>query len=238
LQWLGYHHTLVYIFHNYFLTELRLGIERAVFVVLDSNLHKGLGRRAVTRHVGRGDGGVKAREGKAGRGLVEDVGSGGQRVGHALGGQVCHLFNATHQDDVVHSRGHGDEALAQRDATAGAGILDAGGRARRESDPVGHQWGGVPLTLEQVLDLPKDEIKKAVADLVAKKLITNVHERGNCSVVCMQRLPYDLKRGALQEDTLQGFKINANLDQLKKAKLILNDSVGAGMTRSSFLQKL
>ena len=96
----------------------------------------------------------------------------------------------------------------------------------------------IPLTLEQVLDLPKDEIKKAVADLVAKKLITNVHERGNCSVVCMQRLPYDLKRGALQEDTLQGFKINANLDQLKKAKLILNDSVGAGMTRSSFLQKL
>jgi 3-oxoacyl-[acyl-carrier-protein] synthase III len=96
----------------------------------------------------------------------------------------------------------------------------------------------IPLTLEQVLDLPKDEIKKAVADLVANKLVTNVHERGNCSGVCMHRLPYDLKRGALQEDTLQGFKINANLDQLKKAKLILNDSVGAGMTRSSFLQKL
>ena len=96
----------------------------------------------------------------------------------------------------------------------------------------------IPLTLEQVLDLPKDEIKKTVADLVANKLVTNVHERGNCSVVCMQRLPYDLKRGALQEDTLQGFKINANLEQLKKAKLILNDSVGAGMTRSSFLQKL
>lgn len=96
----------------------------------------------------------------------------------------------------------------------------------------------IPLTLEQVLDLPKDEIKKAVADLIANKLVTNVHERGNCSVVCMQRLPYDLKRGALQEGTLQGFKINANLDQLKKAKLILNDSVGAGMTRSSFLQKL
>jgi len=96
----------------------------------------------------------------------------------------------------------------------------------------------IPLTLEQVLNLPKDEAKPAVADLVASKLITNVHERGNCSVVCMQRLPYDLKRGALQEDRLQGFKINANLEQLKKARLILNDSVGAGMTRSSFLQKL
>ena len=96
----------------------------------------------------------------------------------------------------------------------------------------------IPLTLEQVLDLPKEEIKAAVADLVANKLITNVHERGNCSVVCMQRLPYDLKRGALKADKLQGFKINANLEQLKKAKLILNDSVGAGMTRSSFLQRL
>ena len=94
------------------------------------------------------------------------------------------------------------------------------------------------MTLEQVLELPKDRIKPAVAHWVANKLVTNVHERGNCSVVCMQRLPYDLKRDALREDRLQGFKINANLDQLKKAKLILNDSVGAGMTRSSFLQKL
>jgi hypothetical protein len=96
----------------------------------------------------------------------------------------------------------------------------------------------IPLTLEQVLELPRDEIKQAVADMVANKLVTNVHERGNCSVVCMQRLPYDLKRGALKADKLQGFKINANLEQLKKAKLILNDSVGAGMTRSSFLQRL
>ena len=96
----------------------------------------------------------------------------------------------------------------------------------------------IPLTLDQVLDHDPPEKKKMVADLVANKLITNVHERGNCSVVCMQRLPYDLERGALQEDRLQGFRINANIDQLKKARLILNDSVGAGMTRSSFLQKL
>jgi hypothetical protein len=96
----------------------------------------------------------------------------------------------------------------------------------------------IPLTLDQILDHDPQGKKKMVADIMANKLVTNVHERGNCSVVCMQRLPYDLKRGALQADTLQGFKINANLDQLKKAKLILNDSVGAGMTRSSFLQKL
>ena len=96
----------------------------------------------------------------------------------------------------------------------------------------------IPLTLDQVLDHDPPEKKKMVADLIANKLITNVHERGNCSVVCMQRLPYDLKRGALRQDTLQGFKINANLEQLRKARLILNDSVGAGMTRSAFLQRL
>jgi len=96
----------------------------------------------------------------------------------------------------------------------------------------------IPLTLAQVLDRDPVEIKKAVADLIANKLITNVHERGNCSVVCMQRLPYDLKRGALQADTLQGFKINRNLDRLKQANLILNDSVGSGMTRSAFLQRI
>ena len=94
------------------------------------------------------------------------------------------------------------------------------------------------MTLEQVLDCDPAVKKKMVADLVANKLITNVHQRGNCSVVCMQRLPYDLKRGVLKEDTLQGFKINANIDQLKNARLILFDSVGAGMTRSAFLQRL
>ena len=96
----------------------------------------------------------------------------------------------------------------------------------------------IPLTLAQVLDCDPAEMKKAVADLIANKLITNVHERGNCSVVCMQRLPYDLARGALQADTLQGFKINRNLERLKQANLILNDSAGSGMTRSTFLQRI
>ena len=96
----------------------------------------------------------------------------------------------------------------------------------------------IPLTLSQVLDNNPQEIKEAVADLIANKMVTNVHERGNCSVVCMQRLPYDLKRGVLKADELQGFKINRNLDRLREAKLILNDSVGAGMTRSAFLQRI
>jgi 3-oxoacyl-[acyl-carrier-protein] synthase III len=96
----------------------------------------------------------------------------------------------------------------------------------------------IPLTLSQILDNDPQEVKEAVADLIANKMVTNVHERGNCSVVCMQRLPYDLKRGVLKADELQGFKINRNLERLKEAKLILNDSVGAGMTRSAFLQRI
>ena len=96
----------------------------------------------------------------------------------------------------------------------------------------------IPLTLAQILDTDLPEIKATVADLIANKMVTNVHVRGNCSVVCMQRLPYDLKRGALQADVVQDFKVNCNLEQLKNAKLILYDSVGSGMTRSSFLQRI
>jgi len=54
----------------------------------------------------------------------------------------------------------------------------------------------------------------------------------------MQRLPYDLQRGALEEDVIQGYPVNKNLEKLKSSKIILSDSVGAGMCRSSFLQRL
>ena len=94
----------------------------------------------------------------------------------------------------------------------------------------------IPLTLEQVVGNSHPDLKAIVADIVANKMVTNIHLRGNCSVVCMQRLPYDLQRGALEPDEIQGFPVNANLEELKNAKCILNDSVGAGMTRSSFLQ--
>ena len=95
----------------------------------------------------------------------------------------------------------------------------------------------IPLTLAQLSDLDAQQTKKMVADQIANKMVTNVHERGNCSIVCMQRLPYDLQRGALQPDSIQGFAINRNLETLKRANLRLNDSVGAGMTRSSFVHK-
>jgi hypothetical protein len=93
----------------------------------------------------------------------------------------------------------------------------------------------LPLTLEQVLADGKAAERKNVAQFLADKMVVNIHERGNCSVVCMQRLPYDLARGALTPDTIQGFPVNRNLERLRDASLVLYDSVGAGMTRSSFL---
>ena len=95
----------------------------------------------------------------------------------------------------------------------------------------------IPLTLEQVLQSGQKDLKNTVADVIAHKMVTNIHVRGNCSVVCMQRLPYDLKRGALRPDKIQGYPVNQNLDKLRHAKMILYDSIGAGMTRSSFLER-
>lgn len=95
----------------------------------------------------------------------------------------------------------------------------------------------IPLTLEQVLKDGHKNLNQTVSDVIANKMVTNIHLRGNCSVVCMQRLPYDLQRGVLQPDEIQGFMINQNLQKLKRARTILYDSIGAGMTRSSFLQR-
>jgi 3-oxoacyl-[acyl-carrier-protein] synthase III len=95
----------------------------------------------------------------------------------------------------------------------------------------------IPLTLGQVLEDGRKDLKDAVADFIADKMVTNIHVRGNCSVVCMQRLPYDLQRGKLRPDKIQEYSVNQNLKNLKHAKIILYDSIGAGMTRSSFLQK-
>jgi len=94
----------------------------------------------------------------------------------------------------------------------------------------------IPLTLEQVFWDAKPDKNKTVKDFIENHMVNNIHTRGNCSVVCMQRLPYDLQRGALKEDTIQGFPINRNLDNLRHAKIVLHDSVGSGMTRSSILQ--
>jgi hypothetical protein len=93
----------------------------------------------------------------------------------------------------------------------------------------------IPLTLAQLLTDASGGVEAAVAAFIADKMVTNIHERGNCSVVCMQRLPYDLHRGRLREDVIQGYAVNRNVEKLKQARRILFDSVGAGMTRSSFI---
>jgi 3-oxoacyl-[acyl-carrier-protein] synthase III len=95
----------------------------------------------------------------------------------------------------------------------------------------------IPLTLAQVLKSDQKDLNNVVAGVIADKMVTNIHVRGNCSVVCMQRLPYDLKRGALRPDMVQGYTVNQNLEKLRHAKTILYDSIGAGMNRSSFLQR-
>jgi len=95
----------------------------------------------------------------------------------------------------------------------------------------------IPLTLDQVMESGRPESKQQVADFLANRMVTNVHLRGNCSVVCMQRLPYDLDCGTLTPDTIQGFAVNQNTERLQSSRLILYDSVGAGMTRSSFLRR-
>ncbi len=95
----------------------------------------------------------------------------------------------------------------------------------------------IPLTLAHVLKSSQKDLKNVVAGVIADKMVTNIHVRGNCSVVCMQRLPYDLQRGALRPDKIQGYSVNQNLEKLRHAKTILYDSIGAGMTRSSFLER-
>lgn len=98
----------------------------------------------------------------------------------------------------------------------------------------------IPMTLDRLMNNSGDQrnIKHAVMDYIANRMITNIHRRGNSSVVAMQRLPYDLQRGTLEEDVIQGYPVNKNLEKLKSSKIILSDSVGAGMCRSSFLQRL
>jgi len=95
----------------------------------------------------------------------------------------------------------------------------------------------IPLTLEKVFKGVQTDLKKAVAEFIANKMVTNIHIRGNCSVVCMQRLPHDLIQDVLLADTIRQYPINQNLENLKNAKTILYDSIGSGMTRSSFLHK-
>jgi 3-oxoacyl-[acyl-carrier-protein] synthase III len=153
--------------------------------------------------------------------------------------------------DYIYGRYENDDLLGSMDgkgvflyATRGArkvwsDLLSRNARTVKDIDLlIEHQanFAMIPLTMAQVLNNGQPDIQKDVVDFVANRMVTNIHERGNCSVVCMQRLPYDLMRGALKPDAIQGIPINRNLEALKQAKTILYDSVGAGMTRSAVLR--
>jgi 3-oxoacyl-[acyl-carrier-protein] synthase III len=95
----------------------------------------------------------------------------------------------------------------------------------------------IPMTLERALEDGHCGTKRAVIEYIAERMVTNIHVRGNASVVCMLRLPYDLQRGTLKRDAVQGFPVNRNLEALREARTVLYDSVGSGMTRSAFLER-
>lgn len=155
--------------------------------------------------------------------------------------------------DFIQALPDGEDVFGEMDgkgvfmyATRGAGphlakLLSPNGLTLFDLDLlIEHQanFAMIPLTLEQLMAGHVKEVKKEVADFLADKMVTNVHTRGNCSVVCMQRLPHDLQQDRLEPDVIQGYPVNRNLAKLKSAGIILNDSVGAGMTRSSFLQRI
>ncbi|MEW6667671.1 MAG: hypothetical protein AB1512_20880 [Thermodesulfobacteriota bacterium] len=147
---------------------------------------------------------------------------------------------------------HGEEVFGFMDgkgvflhATRGAKahlseLLDRNGLRLEEIDLLyEHQanFAMIPLTLEQLLGDGLQDSRRQAADFIARRMVCNIHLRGNCSIVCMQRLPYELELGSLRPDTVQGFAVNRQVDALREARMILYDSVGAGMTRSSFLRR-
>jgi 3-oxoacyl-[acyl-carrier-protein] synthase III len=180
--------------------------------------------------------------------LIE--GEGGARVSPARGvidtltrshGCFARFIEAKNDEDGLFGAmdGKGVFLYATRGAKPHLSALLAANRLSLEDIDllIEHQanFAMLPLTLEQVLAEGKAAEREKVARFLAEKMVTNIHTRGNCSVVCMQRLPYDLARGALTPDTIQGFPVNRNLESLQNARTVLYDSVGAGMTRSSFL---
>jgi len=50
------------------------------------------------------------------------------------------------------------------------------------------------------------DIKQAVMDYLANRMITNIHRRGNCSVVSMQRLPMTCSEGLSRRTSSRGIR--------------------------------
>jgi len=82
----------------------------------------------------------------------------------------------------------------------------------RSSDRAPGQLRHAALTLEQVLADGKAAERKDVSRFLAEKMVVNIHERGNCSVVCMPAAAFMTSRaGPSNPIPSRAFPINRNL---------------------------
>ena len=141
---------------GYARTELCLGVERPVVVILDPDAQERLGSRPVSIHVCRCHGCVEAREREARGDLVDGVACSRQRIGDLFRGEVAHLLDTTDQNDVVHAGGHSDQAGTKGDTATGTGVFDPGGGTGCQTHPVGHDGCRVALAFEQIAAVVPD----------------------------------------------------------------------------------
>ncbi len=114
------------------LTEVGLGVKRPMAVVFHRDVGHLLFGGAVLGHVGPGDEGKDAREGKPG-GLLEGCIRGvGEDLRRRISGKVQHSFGATDEDDIRNPGSHLHDRVPERSVARGASGLEAGGRDRRD----------------------------------------------------------------------------------------------------------
>ncbi len=126
------------------LLEVRLGVERAVVVVLQRHGPERLLRRAVLLHVA---GGQEREHPRRGPSLGEHRVSPVHGLGHEAPPRrdLAHLLRSDRQDQVVLARGHRERRVPHRLDPGGA----VGGHARdgdgKEIQRVGDEGAGIPL---------------------------------------------------------------------------------------------
>ena len=85
------------------LAHMRIGVERAVGVILDGHGGQVLARGAELVHVAARDHGEQRREGGTGLDFAGAIARAGQNFGDARGGLRGHLLDAGDQDAIVQS---------------------------------------------------------------------------------------------------------------------------------------
>ena len=116
------------------LPELRLGIERAVAVVLHGHVGHLLLGRPVLVHVGAGDEREDAGEGQADGLLVARRRSSRRSTRwRRRSGMLQHALGAADEDDVGDARADLHDGVTEGRVAGGAGVLEAGGRDGRQA---------------------------------------------------------------------------------------------------------